>query len=332
LVESSKRGSGLVKQILTFARGMDGERTVLQVRHILVEIISVARQTFPKSIEVLVNHASEDLWMVSVDATQIHQVLMNLFVNARDAMPNGGSLTASTENIIIDVDYVVRHGQPPVGAYILLTIADTGIGMTPAMLDRIFEPFFTTKETGTGLGLSTVQGIVKAHGGAIEVESEVGHGTSFKIYLPAIDSKEAEASAAAADLYDGKGQLVLVIDDESAIREIAQESLENYNYRVMLASDGIEAIDIYAQNHRSIAIVLVDMMMPNLDTRWRSLSAGESTILALQQINPQVQVVVMSGSDLNLELMVDLEQVKAFLTKPFTTADLLHTLAEIQIE
>jgi CheY-like chemotaxis protein len=126
--------------------------------------------------------------------------------------------------------------------------------------------------------------------------------------------------------------LVLVIDDESAIREIAQESLENYNYRVMLASDGIEAIDIYAQNHRSIAIVLVDMMMPNLDTRWRSLSAGESTILALQQINPQVQVVVMSGSDLNLELMVDLEQVKAFLTKPFTTADLLHTLAEIQIE
>jgi PAS domain S-box-containing protein len=324
LVESSKRGSGLVKQILTFARGMDGERTVLQVRHILAEIISVARQTFPKSIEVLVNHASEDLWMVSVDATQIHQVLMNLFVNARDAMPNGGSLTASTENIIIDADHVARHGQPPVGAYILMTIADTGIGMTPAMLDRIFEPFFTTKETGTGLGLSTVQGIVKAHGGAIEVESEVGHGTSFKIYLPAIDSKEAEASAAAADLYDGKGQLVLVVDDESAIREIAQESLENYNYRVMLASDGIEAIDIYAQNHRSIAIVLVDMMMPHLDT--------PSIIVALQQINPQVQIVVMSGSYLNLEAIVDKQKVSAVLTKPFTTAEMLQALAEIQIE
>jgi PAS domain S-box-containing protein len=278
LIKSSKRGSELVKQILTFARGMDGERTVLQSQHILSEIISVARHTFPKSISIHVNHASEDLWMVSVDATQLHQVLMNLVVNARDAMPNGGSLRVSSENIVIDADYVARHGQPPVGAYILMTITDTGIGMNSEMLEQIFDPFFTTKETGTGLGLSTVQGIIKNHGGSIKVESEVGRGTSFKIYLPAIYSKEAEASTTAEDLYDGKGQLVLVVDDESAIREIAQESLENSNYRVMLASDGIEAIDIYAQNYRSIALVLVDMMMPNLDTR--------STIQALQQINP----------------------------------------------
>ncbi|MCY7336347.1 MAG: PAS domain S-box protein [Chamaesiphon sp.] len=332
LVESSKRGSGLVKQILTFARGMDGERTTLQVRHILAEIISVARQTFPKSIEIQVNHVSGDLWMVSVDATQIHQVLMNLFVNARDAMPDGGSLTASTENITIDADYVARHGQPPVGAYILITIADTGIGMTSEMLDRIFDPFFTTKETGTGLGLSTVQGIVKAHGGAIEVESEVGRGTCFKIYLPANDSKEAESSTVVEDLYDGKGQLVLLVDDETAILEVTKASLETYNYRVMLASDGIEAIDIYAQNYRNIVFVIIDMMMPHLDTR--------STILALQQINSQVQFVVMSGSDLNLEAMVDspwerLRQrshVRAFLTKPFTTAALLETLANIQRE
>jgi PAS domain S-box-containing protein len=324
LVESSKRGSGLVKQILTFARGMDGERTTIQARHILTEIISVARQTFPKSIAIQVNNASEDLWLVSVDATQIHQVLMNLFVNARDAMPNGGSLMASTENIVIDADSAQLHLQSPAGAYILITIADTGIGMTKAVLDRIFDPFFTTKETGTGLGLSTVQGIVKAHGGAIEVESEVGHGTSFKIYLPAIYSKEAEASAAVEDLYDGKGQLVLVVDDESAIREIAQEALENYNYRVMLASDGIEAIDIYAQNHHSIAFVIIDMMMPHLDT--------QSTILALQQINPQVQIVVMSGSDLNLESLVEPVHVRAILTKPFTTVYLLQTLAAIQLD
>jgi PAS domain S-box-containing protein len=338
LVESSKRGSGLVKQILTFARGMDGERTTLQARHILTEIVSVARQTFPRSIEIQVNNASEDLWMVNVDATQIHQVLMNLFVNARDAMPTGGSLTASSENMVISLsersalatpalcayDVDSAQLQLPAGAYILITIADTGIGMTSEMLDRIFDPFFTTKETGTGLGLSTVRGIVTAHGGAIEVESDVGRGTCFKIYLPALYSKEAESSAAAADLDDGKGRLVLVVDDESAIREIAKESLETYNYRVMLASDGIEAIDIYAQNHRSIAIVLIDMMMPNLDTR--------STILALQQINPQVQIVVMSGSYLNLESMVDRSHVRAFLTKPFTTADILQTLAKIQIE
>jgi CheY-like chemotaxis protein len=322
LVESSKRGSGLVKQILTFARGMNGERTVLQVRHILAEIVSVARQTFPKSIEIEVNQASEDLWMVNVDATHIHQVLMNLFVNARDAMPHGGSLTAKMENIVIDGD--CNQIQTPMGAYILITIADTGIGMSREMLDRIFDPFFTTKETGTGLGLSTVQGIVKSHGGAIEVESEVGRGTCFKIYLPAVYSKETESSATTKDLYDGKGQLVLVVDDESAILAIAQESLENYNYRVMLASDGIEAIDLYAQNHHSIAVVIIDMMMPHLDTR--------STIQALQQINPQVQIIVMSGSYLNLAAMVEREHVNAFLTKPFTTEDLLQTLANIQIE
>jgi PAS domain S-box-containing protein len=316
LVESSKRGSGLVKQILTFARGTDGERTVLQVRHILAEIISVARQTFPKSIEINLNLDSEDLWLVNVDATQIHQVLMNLFVNARDAMPNGGSLTASGENIFIDSDLKL-----PVGSYILITVTDTGIGMTSEMLDRIFEPFFTTKETGTGLGLSTVQGIVKAHGGSIEVESEVGRGTCFKIYLPANDRREPESPAATENLHDGKGQLVLVVDDEMAIREIVKESLETYSYRIMLARDGIEAIDIYAQNYHSIAIVLVDMMMPHLDT--------PSIVLALKQIDPKVKIVVMSGSYINLESVMDGQKICAVLNKPFTTVDLLQILAEI---
>lgn len=193
--------------------------------------------------------------------------------------------------------------------------------MSQELRDRIFDPFFTTKQTGTGLGLSTVRGIVKAHGGAIEVESEVGRGTCFKIYLPAIDSKEVESPTVNTDRHDGKGRLVLVIDDELAIRTIAQESLEEYNYRVMLASDGIEAIAIYAQTHHSIAIVLIDMMMPNLDTR--------STIKALHRIDPQVQIVVMSGSYSNLEAMVDKQTVKAFLYKPFTTAALLQALANI---
>jgi PAS domain S-box-containing protein len=332
LVESSKRGSGLVKQILTFARGMDGERTMLQVRHILAEIISVARQTFPASIEIQVNYASEDLWMVSVDATQIHQVLMNLFVNARDAMPDGGNLTASAQNITIEANDALLQLQTPLGAYILITITDTGIGMTREMLEHIFDPFYTTKETGTGLGLSTVQGIIKTHGGAIEVESEVGRGTSFKIYLPAIDRRETESPTTAEDLYDGQGRLVLVVDDETAIREITKESLETYNYRVILASDGIEAIDIYTQNHQSIAIVLVDMMMPLLDT--------PSIIAALKQINPEVKIVAMSGSYLNLEAIVDSpgerlrqqQKVNAVLTKPFSTAEILQTLADIQIE
>jgi PAS domain S-box-containing protein len=324
LVESSKRGSGLVKQILTFARGMDGERTMLQVRHILTEIISVARQTFPASIEIKLNLVNEDLWLVNVDATQIHQVLMNLFVNARDAMPNGGEILASAENTMIDAEYTKLHLQPPVGSYLLMTIADTGIGMNSEMLKHVFDPFFTTKDTGTGLGLSTVQGIIKTHGGSIDVESKVGQGTRFKIYLPAIASREVETPTVDEDLYDGKGQLVLVVDDETAIQEITKESLEAYNYRVMLASDGIEAIDIYAQNHHSIEIVLVDMMMPHLDT--------PSVILALQEINPQVKIVVMSGSYLNLESVIDRQKISAFINKPFTTANMLQTLAEIQIE
>jgi PAS domain S-box-containing protein len=320
LVDSSKRGSALVKQILTFARGMDGERTVLQVRHILAEMIGVARQTFPKSIDISLNLASEELWLVNVDATQIHQVLMNLYVNARDAMPNGGSLTASAENIVIDTADL----QLPAGSYIVISVADTGIGMTTEMLDRIFDPFFTTKETGTGLGLSTVSGIVKGHGGSIEVESEVGSGTCFKIYLPAIDRRETETPASTADSHDGKGQLILVVDDEAAIREIAKESLAAYNYRVILASDGIEAIDIYAQNYSSIAIVLIDMMMPNLDTR--------STIQALQRINSQVKIVVMSGSYHNLESIRERQNVSAVLTKPFATENLLQALTNIQLE
>ncbi len=320
LVESSKRGSGLVKQILTFARGLDGERTVLQARHIVAEIISVARQTFPKSIEISLDLPREELWLVSVDATQIHQVLMNLFVNARDAMPTGGEIATSVENMIVDADYAKLHLQPPVGSYILITITDTGMGMSKDVLDRIFDPFFTTKSTGTGLGLSTVLGIVNAHGGAIEVESKVGHGTSFKVYLPAIDNKEAEPQAVDSITHDGKGQLVLVVDDEAAIREITKESLEAYNYRVMLARDGIEAIDIYAQNHASIAIVLIDMMMPNLDT--------PSAIQALQRINPQVQMVVMSGLDSNREA-IERQEIGAFLTKPFTTLELLQTLEDI---
>jgi PAS domain S-box-containing protein len=322
LVESSKRGSGLVKQILTFARGMDSERATIQLRHILAEIISVARQTFPKSIKINLNLANEDLWLVNVDATQIHQVMMNLFVNARDAMPHGGSLMASAENITIDAQGLLL--QLPVGAYLLVTVTDTGIGMTSEMLGQIFDPFFTTKETGTGLGLSTVQGIIKTHGGSIEVESEVGQGTCFKIYLPAIDSRETETPTVKEDLYDGKGQLVLVVDDEIAIREITKESLETYNYRVILANDGIEAIDIYAQQHQSIAIVLVDMMMPHLDT--------PSIITTLKQINPEVKIVVMSGSYFNLEETISTQKVSASLTKPFTTINMLQILADIQSE
>ena len=320
LVDSSKRGSSLVKQILTFAKGIDGKPTMLQVRHILAEIISVARQTFPKSIDINLNLDSEDLWMVCVDATQIHQVLMNLFVNARDAMPDGGAITATARNIMLDESYVALHPHVSAGAYIVMTIADTGIGMNSETIDRIFDSFFTTKESGTGLGLSTVMGIIKAHGGFITVQSIIDKGSSFKIYIPAVKTQIEEQPDSVPEIFDGKGRLVLIIDDELSIREVTRDSLEVYNYHTMLASDGVEALTLYAQNWQRIAVVMVDMMMPQLDT--------PSVIQALQAINPAVKIIIMSGSASN-EGIVELYGLRAFLTKPFTTIDMMHALANL---
>jgi PAS domain S-box-containing protein len=320
LVDSSKRGSSLVKQILTFAKGLDSQPTTLQVRHILAEIISVARQTFPKSIDINLNLDSEDLWMVCVDATQIHQVLMNLFVNARDAMPTGGTITATARNEILADCYLKLHPNVSAGAYIVMTIEDTGMGMDRATLDRIFDSFFTTKDAGTGLGLSTVMGIIKAHGGFIDVQSELGVGSSFKIYIRAVRTRDEDQPDSVPELFDGRGQLVLVVDDEIAIREITRDSLEVYNYHTMLACDGVEALALYAQNWQRIAVVMVDMMMPHLDT--------PSVIQALQQINPDVKIIAMSGSTLN-DGIVAQYHLQAFLTKPFTTTEMMYALAKL---
>jgi PAS domain S-box-containing protein len=326
LVDSSRRGSNLVKQILTFARGLDGQATTLQVGYILSEIVSVARQTFPKSIKVELDRPAEDIGMICADATQIHQVIMNLFVNARDAMPTGGVLTAIAQNVLLDAASAKRHVNCNPGHYVMIMVADTGLGIDSEQIDRIFDPFFTTKETGTGLGLSTVSGIIKAHGGFIEVTSEVRtaptssqpHGTCFQIFLPMVTSSAIEQTVAKPELFDGQGQLVLVVDDEAAVREIAKDSLEAYNYRVMLASDGVEAIALYVQNQDKIAAVVLDMMMPNIDT--------PAVIQVLQRINPTVKIIAMSGSVAN-EQIVQQYGLAAFLTKPFTGTELLKELA-----
>jgi PAS domain S-box-containing protein len=322
LVESSLRGSSLVKQILTFARGVDGQRTVLKLQHILVETIDIARQTFPKSIEISLDLPVEDLWMVCVDATQIHQVFMNLFVNARDALPHGGSIVATATNLVIDDTNAKLHTNVRAGSYVVMTIADTGMGIDRKAIDLIFDAFFTTKELGTGLGLSTVFSIIKAHDGYIHVDSEVGRGTCFTIYLPAVTNSEEKQLVAQPELFDGNGQLVLVVDDEFSIREIIKDSLETYNYRVMLASDGVEAIAMYDRDWEQIAVVLLDMMMPNLHTPY--------IIRALQRINPAVKVVAMSGTSAN-ESIVERYAIGAFLTKPFTTTAMLHTLANLKL-
>jgi nitrogen-specific signal transduction histidine kinase/CheY-like chemotaxis protein len=322
LETNAKRGADLVKQVVSFARGIEGDRTDVQIRHIISEIRQIARETFPKSIEVYID-VPQELWTVSGDTTQLHQVFMNLCVNARDAMPDGGILSISGKNIFIDEHYARINIDAQVGSYIVITVSDTGTGIPAEMLERIFEPFFTTKElgSGTGLGLSTVIGIIKSHGGFINVYSEMGKGTEFKVYLPAKEDTQIQL-VEDFELPQGNGELILVVDDEAAIRKITQISLETYGYKVLTASDGIEAIALYAQHKKTISLVLIDMMMPEMD--------GPTTIRTLQKIMPQVKIIAVSGlvSNDKLTQMATLG-VNAFLSKPYTTNDLLNTISEV---
>ncbi|MDM9381385.1 response regulator [Chlorogloeopsis sp. ULAP01] len=322
LEDSARRGADLVKQVLSFARGVEGKRMTLQVKHLIKEVVKIVKQTFPKSIEVVMD-LPQNLWTVCGDSTQLHQVLMNLCVNARDAMPGGGILTITAENLVIDENYARMHLEAKVGSYAVITISDNGVGIPPEILERIFEPFFTTKELGkgTGLGLSTVIGIVKSHGGFVNVYSEVGHGTSFKIYLPAAQETETELVQELEPLA-GKGELIMVVDDEPAIQEITKASLEAYNYQTLIASDGIEAIALYAQNRNKISVVLMDMMLPSLD--------GITAIRTLQKINPSVKIVATSGLMSNSKLAEAATfGAKTFLSKPYTVKELLLTLQKV---
>lgn len=322
---SAKRGADLIRQVLSFAKGMEGEHAVLQVRHIISEIVRILKETFPKSIQIQTDVLKE-LWTISGDPTQLHQVFMNLCVNARDAMPSGGTLSITVKNLFIDENYAQMNIDARAGPYIAITVSDSGTGIPPKILERIFEPFFTTKEPGkgTGLGLSTSYGIVKGHGGFIHVYSEVGKGTRFKIYLPAFETAETKVlgDKKIKELLTGHGELILVIDDEPAIRDITSTTLQRYGYRAITANDGADGVALYVHNKVEIKAVIVDMVMPIMD--------GRATIRALRKIDPDVKIVAVSG------LKDDEEHVQAarvdantFLSKPYTAETLLKTLHEL---
>ncbi|MEH1824977.1 MAG: PAS domain S-box protein [Nostoc sp.] len=320
LVEANaRRGAALVKQVLSFARGFKGEPTIIQVKYLISEIIEIAKHTFPKSIEFS-TVIPEDIWAISGDTTQLHQVLMNLVVNARDALPHGGNIKISAENKFIDEAYTRMNLDAKVGHYVVITVADNGIGIPPEVLDRIFEPFFTTKEVnvGTGLGLSTVLGIIRSHDGFIKVSSNVGRGSKFDLFLPAVEATQA-FRIEDLDLLPGKGELILVVDDEAQIREIATIILENHNYKILTASNGIEAIALYAQHKHQINAVLMDIMMPEMD--------GITAIRTLQKINQQVQIIACSGLN-SMEVFTQAADVnvQAVLLKPYTARELLNSL------
>jgi two-component system, cell cycle sensor histidine kinase and response regulator CckA len=286
------------------------------------EIRQIVQETFPKSIEVHLD-LPNDLWLVSGDATQLHQVLMNLCVNARDAMSEGGTLSLSATNLVIDENYMRMNLDAQVGPYVMVSVSDTGMGIPPEALDRIFEPFFTTKELGkgTGLGLSTVLGIVKSHGGFVEVLSSLGSGTQFKIYIPAVQAIET-LPVQDDEPVAGEGELILVVDDEASIREVNQASLETHNYRVLTACDGIEAIAHYVQRKDEIDLVLIDMMMPSMD--------GMTAIRTLNKINPQVKIIAVSGLLSNTQIPEPVNSnIQAFLPKPYTAKELVRTIHQV---
>ncbi|MEA5552006.1 PAS domain S-box protein [Anabaena cylindrica UHCC 0172] len=329
---NAKRGANLVKQVLSFARGIQGntygginQRAVIQVKYLISEMQQIVEQTFPKSI-IIHAEIQPNLSPVCGDITQLDQVLMNLCLNARDAMPNGGVLTITAENIWIDETYVKMHIDARVGSYLVIKISDTGTGIPSSILDRIFEPFFTTKEfgKGTGLGLSTVIGIIKGHGGFITVSSSVGKGTAFQLYLPAIYTEVVE-SFMEMEMPIGNGEWILLVDDEVSIQEITKTSLENYNYKVITASDGEKAVTLYKQNQDKINTAIIDMMMPNMD--------GATTIDKLQSINPQLRIIIISGLGINENILLEnAYQNIDFLSKPFTVQELLKTLAQFKIK
>jgi len=321
---NAKRGADLVKQILSFARGVEGKRMPLQLTHLILEVVKILKETFPKSIEICTD-IPQDLWIVFGDSTQFHQILMNLCVNARDAMPEGGTLTISAANLLIDENYACMNLEAQVGPYIVITVADTGIGIPADIKERIFEPFFTTKEVnkGTGLGLSTAIGIIKSHGGFMNLHSEVGNGTQFKVYLPVVKETEIQ-QLSLSDLKPlrGNGELILVVDDELSIREITRLSLETHNYKTLIATDGIEAIALYADHKNEISAVLMDMIMPSMD--------GLTAIRTLQKINPEVKIIATSGLASNSKLATEAgTSVKVFLSKPYTVQELLQSLQKV---
>lgn len=323
LERNTMRGADLIKQVLLFARGAEGERRTVQVAYIISEIEKVTKETFPKSIEVRFSICA-GLWQVTGDATQLYQVLMNLCVNARDAMPEGGILAISAENLFIDENHKRMNIEAKIGPYIVITVTDTGTGIPPEILDKVFEPFFTTKARGkgTGLGLSTSIGIIKSHSGFIEVNSEVGKGTTFKVYLPsAATTGTQKIKAQELNPHTGNGEAILVVDDEASIREVTNMILETNGYRVIMAANGAEAISLYKEKGPEIKIVLMDMAMPVMD--------GYSCIQALLKINPEIKIIAVSGLIEKESFSKVAKQVNTFLKKPYSAEELLNTIKDI---
>lgn len=286
---SARRGAGLAKQLLLFGRGVEAGRVAVKTSPWIGEVVSMLRETLPKTFAIDCRIAP-DARPVRGDPTQLHQVLLNLCVNARDAMPEGGTLTLEAENVTLDESAKARQPEAQPGDYVRVRVTDTGTGIAPETIDRIFDPFFTTKQLGqgSGLGLSIALGIVKSHGGFLTVQSELGKGTTFEVFLPALQhGLEPEDQPPAPARRSGDGETILVVDDEPDVREVLSRTLEHAGYRVLQAADGAEALRLFALHGGDVALVLTDLDMPGMD--------GTVLLHQLRRLRPELPAVISSG-------------------------------------
>lgn len=323
LETSAKRGADIVRQVLTFARGSEGQRAPIQLRRAITDIVKIIRETFPRSITA-VGRIPDSLWTVRGDATHLYQVLMNLCVNARDAMPSGGELIVTAENVALDDHATMFHDDARPGHYVRISVKDSGVGMTREVQERMFDPFFTTKEIGrgTGLGLSTVANLVRGYNGFITVDSSPGQGTEMRIYLPAEKKIALDEDDGAGEMLEGgRGQLIMVVDDEATIRVVTRTTLEANGYSVITATDGMEAVAIFPKEPGKVKVVVTDLMMPSMD--------GAATINALRERDPGLRFIAVSGL-MDPTKLPDLGPGNpiGFLQKPFTAERLLRLLGE----
>ena len=320
---SARRGIKLVQQILSFAQDSSSITSVISLGELLAEINQIVQQTLPQSIDVCLE-VPADLWLVKGNDTQLHQIFMNLCVNARDAMPMGGTLRVSAKNLLIDDSYLLMHGDATRGPHVMVTVADTGTGIAPDIRDRIFEPFFTTKAAsqGTGLGLAAVLNIVKSHGGFIDMQTTVGEGSQFHVCLPA-DPNSVSVPPSSIEMLRGRQEVILVVDDDPAICKVIQLSLETYGYQALIAHDGLGAIAMLAEHRSLVRCILIDLMMPDMD--------GQTAIPLLQRLQPEVCVIAMTGAILPIQpdLAISELSLDGMLNKPFTTHDLLILLRQV---
>jgi two-component system, cell cycle sensor histidine kinase and response regulator CckA len=322
IINASNRAKDLIRQLLTFSRQAETKTVVVNITTVLKEIIRLLRGSLPSNIEIYTEYPI-DTWNTMADPAQLHQVIMNLCINAQQAMHEGGILRILIQNVEIDDEYCKKNFEAVPGKYISLIVEDTGAGMDEEVKSRLFEPFFTTKSTkgGTGLGLSIVYGIVKSLQGFIELESEVGIGTTFKIYFPAVFRDATEESEIDDNLKGGK-EVILFVDDEVPIVEISTSILKNFGYKTLKAFNGLEALEMYKQNKGNVDLIITDLTMPKM--------SGTNLAKEVIKLDPKAKIILCSGFA-SSQIITDLKEVgiKEFIQKPLIASIFLNTVRKV---